>query len=177
MRGRLGERILSEAFTVVDRPHVDYSPGAAEMDGDGVPTREIAIIEEGVLKSFLYDLDTAGLAGVAPTGNGGCRAHYADLAGGERESKEMIAGMEDGVYIKDLLGFGQSNVMNGDFASNVSLGFAVKNGEIVGRVKNTMIAGNVYELLKEGVELSRDRDPVERIPYAMVEGLAVSAGG
>jgi len=85
--------------------------------------------------------------------------------------------MEDGVYIKDLLGFGQSNLMNGDFASNVSLGFAVKNGEIVGRVKNTMIAGNVYELLRDGAELSRDRDPVERMPYAMVEGLAVSAAG
>lgn len=73
------------------------------------------------------------------------------------------------------MGFGQSNIINGDFSSNVALGYRIRNGEIVGRVKNTMVAGNVYELLKDNVQLSSDKDPVRRMPYAVLEGIQVSA--
>jgi len=72
------------------------------------------------------------------------------------------------------MGFGQSNIMNGDFSSNVMLGFRVSNGRITGRVKNAMIAGNIYDLLRSGVTLSLEIDPVLRLPSAVLEGVAVS---
>ena len=177
LRGRLGERVLAKNITVVDNPHRDYSYGAANMDGDGVPAREIVLFENGVLKEFLYDLDSAGLAGAEPTGNDGCAPHYCEVSPGECPSEEMLAAIDDGIYIKNLMGFGQSNLINGDFAANVSLGFRIKNGEITGRVKDTMVAGNVYELLKECVELSSDRDAADHVPYATIDDLTVSVAG
>jgi len=177
LRGRLGERVLAESITVVDNPQRDYCHGAADIDGDGVPARETTLFEKGVLKNFLYDYDSAGLAGAEPTGNDGCGPHYCEIAAGERPSGEMLADIDDGVYIKALMGFGQSNLINGDFAANVSLGFRVKDGKIAGRVKDTMIAGNVYEMLEGAVELSSDRDEAEHVPYATIEGLTISTAG
>jgi PmbA protein len=98
-----------------------------------------------------------------------------EVAPGRRKGEELLAGIENGIYLRSLIGYGQSNLINGDFSSNVALGFRIKNGKIVGRVKNTMIAGNIYELFRKGVELSSDRDPVVRMPSAVIEGLSVSA--
>ena len=93
---------------------------------------------------------------------------------GQRWSEELLAGIKDGIFIRSLIGYGQSNLINGDFSSNVALGFRVKDGQIIGRVKNTMIAGNIYELFRQNIELSADRDPVARVPSALIEGLSVS---
>jgi len=176
LRGRLGEQVLDSSLTIVDDPHRDYCIGAAEIDGDGVPTRVIPIITGGVLENFLYDLDSAGLANAEPTGNTACQPYSLDVKGGGRPSREILADIEDGLYIKGLIGFGQSNIINGDFSCNVGLGYRIRGGEIIGRVKDTMVAGNVYELFKGGLELSSDRDELRRIPYACIEGLSVSAG-
>jgi len=175
LRGRLGEKVLDESLTLIDDPHVAFAPGAAEIDADGVPARKVGLFTNGVLDRFLYDLDSAGLAGAEPTGHDGCRPHYPAVLPGRRPASELIAGVADGIYLKQLLGFGQGNVINGDFSCNVALGFRIRNGEIVGRVKNVMAAGNVYELLAANVELSSDRDPVLRMPHAVVEGLHVAA--
>jgi len=176
LRGRLGEQVCDPCLTLLDDPHLDHAPGACRIDSDGIPTRRQAIIRAGVLERFLYDLDSAGLAGAEPTGNTGCAPYSLDLAPGRRSSEELLAGIDEGIYVKDLLGFGQSNVLNGDFAANVALGYRIRRGEIIGRIKNTMIAGNVYELLRSGVQPSSDRDPVRRAPFLVVEGVSVSAG-
>jgi len=175
LRGRIGEKILAETITLIDDPHLDYCIGAEEIDSNGIPAREISIISNGVLESFLYDLDSAGLAGAEPTGNDSCAPHSLTTPPGTRHSSEMLATLDDGIFIKGLLGFGMSNMTNGDFSGNVCLGYRVKNGKVVGRLKNTMIAGNVYELLKANVELSSDQDPVDRMGHALIEGLQVSA--
>jgi len=175
LRGRLGEKVFDESITFLDDPHVPFAPGAAEIDGDGVPTRKTPIVTRGVLERFLYNLDSAGLAGAQPTGHDDCQPHCPELLGGTESHEEILAGIDDGIYLKQLLGFGQGNLINGDFSCNVALGYRVRNGQIVGRVKNTMAAGNVYELLARNVSLSRDRDPALRVPYARVEGLHVAA--
>jgi PmbA protein len=175
LRGRLGQKVLDECITLRDDPHVPYAPGAAEIDGDGVPARAIDIISGGVLANFLYDLDSAGLARAQPTGHDGCRPHYPEVLPGRRGHEELIAGVADGIYLKQLLGYGQGNLINGDFSCNVALGFRIQGGRIAGRVKNVMVAGNVYELLGSGVELSSDRDPIDRLPHAVIQGLNVSA--
>jgi len=175
LRGRVGEQVLDPCLTVVDDPHLNYSNGAADMSADGIPTRRTTLFDRGVLKTFLYDLDTAGLAGAEPTGHSGCSPYSPEVGPGERTHAELLKSIDDGIYIKQLMGFGQSNIINGDFSSNVALGFRIRGGEIAGRVKNTMVAGNVYELLRSGVRLSSDSDPIQRTPYAVIEGLSVSA--
>ena len=57
--------------------------------------------------------------------------------------------MKTGLVIEELMGAEQGNILGGDFSGNVLLGFKVENGKIVGRVKDTMVSGNVYQLLND----------------------------
>lgn len=175
LAGRLGDRILASNLTLSDDPHQDFSHGAREVDADGIPTRKHTIIENGVLKMFLYDLDTAALAGAEPTGNSGCSMYSPRLKPGTESLTTLLSQVEDGLYLCDLIGFGQSNIINGDFSCNVGLGYRIKNGEIVGRVKNTMLSGNIYELLSGTVRLSRETDYTGCMPYGVIEGMNFSA--
>ena len=174
LAGRLGEQGLANTLSICDDPHQDYAPGAREVDDDGVPTRKQAIFENGVLSRFLYDLDSAGLAGAEPTGNRDCRPYWPMVLPGDRSSPELLADIEDGVYISNLLGFGRGNPISGDFSCGVALGYRVRHGEIVGRVKDTMVSGNVYELFGRDVQLSSGLNYEARYPHAVVDGINVS---
>jgi len=68
---------------------------------------------------------------------------------GDKSLKEMIREMKDGVIVYNVIGGGQSNLLAGDFSLNLGLAYKVENGEIVGRVKDSMVAGNVYTLLRD----------------------------
>ncbi len=89
----------------------------------------------------------------------------------------MLADIKEGLVIEQLMGASQGNVLGGDFSGNVLLGYAVKNGEIVGRVKDTMVSGNIYEVLKEVNAIGREGKWVGgrlRIPHIYCPRLAVS---
>ena len=134
----------------------------------------MTIINEGRLEAFLYDLDSAGLAGAEPTGHNGCHPYNMEVSPGTEPHEQLLAGIGDGLPVKYVIGFGQGNLMNGDFSCNVGLGFRIEGGRITGRVKDTMIAGNLYELLSR-VTFSSDRDPLLNMPYAVFDGVSVSS--
>lgn len=171
---RLNQSVLSEALTIFDDPHQPYASGTCAIDHDGIATQRQTIFEKGVLKRFLYDLDSAGLANANPTGNDGCAPYSPHILPGAHTSAELLAQIEDGLYIRDVIGFGQGNVINGDFSVNIGLGYRIKNGEIAGRVKNTMIAGNLYEIFKGNVLVSSDTDYEGCYPHLVVDGVNVS---
>jgi len=172
---RIGERVLAPCFTVIDEPHIDFAPASAEMDGSGLPTRRHVIFDQGVLKMFLYDLDSAGLAKSEPTGNNGCRPYNIVVTPGSRPSDELIAGIHEGLFIRYLTGFHTCNHRNGDFSCDLGLGYWIRNGEIVGRVKNAMVSGNIYDILNGNVELSSDTEYRGLLPHALVEGISLSS--
>ena len=60
---------------------------------------------------------------------------------------EMVRDIKDGIIVHHPIGGGQSNMLAGDFSFSVSLGFRIKNGKIIGRVKNSMISGNTYDIM------------------------------
>lgn len=80
-----------------------------------------------------------------------------------------------------MLGLGQGNTIAGEFSNNVFSGFLVRRGEIVGRVKNTMIAGNAYELLKENLLALSDRPQwvfgIVNTPAIAIDGVGVASKG
>ena len=94
---------------------------------------------------------------------------------GARHSSELLAGIDDGIWVRDLIGYGQGNIIHGDFSCNVGLGYRVENGRITGRIKDTMIAGNVYDLLRSGIALSSDLDYTGCVPNAVIEGVDAAA--
>jgi PmbA protein len=145
----LGVKIADECITIIDDPLIDYGIGSATFDGEGVPHQKNILIENGVLKGFIYDLETAARAGVKSTGNGiGCNFTNTIIKEGSVSYEDMIKNTKEGLIVHNVIGGGQSNVISGEFSVNVGLGFKIENGEIVGRVKNVMLAGNVYDAIK-----------------------------
>ncbi|MBI4303520.1 MAG: TldD/PmbA family protein [Chloroflexi bacterium] len=152
---KLGERVFDEKLQLWDDPTIPYRPSSRPCDEEGVPSQRTALIEKGVVASFLYDLQTAALAKARSTGNGSRGRGLPSpspsafvLAPGTTSFDDMVKDMKEGLVIEQLMGAEQGNILGGEFSGNVLLGYKVESGTIVGRIKDTIVSGNVYELLK-----------------------------
>jgi PmbA protein len=157
LKGKLGEQVFDKKLSLWDDATVAYGVGSYPFDDEGVSSQRLPLVTNGVVANFLYDLQTAALAGTQSTGNGqraGGGFPRPDissliLSGGEVSFQAMVEDMNEGLIVEQVMGAEQGNLLGGDFGGNVLLGYKVENGEVVGRVKDTMIAGNVYQVLKE----------------------------
>jgi PmbA protein len=149
LAGRLGEKIADEIFSITDNPLIDYAGGSGKYDDEGVPHQVTPLISDGVVKNFLYDLDTAGRAGAKSTGNGiGCNPTNLVVKEGDMSYEEMVKNTKEGLLVHDFMGLGQGNPISGEFSINVQLGYKIEHGEVVGRVKDVMLTGNTYDALR-----------------------------
>ncbi len=185
---RLGQAVFDDRLWLWDDPTVAYRPGSRPCDDEGVPTQRTPLVEKGVVASFLYDLQTAALAGKQSTGNGsrsggGLPAPSASalvVAPGSVTFDEMVRDIKEGLVIEQLMGAGQGNILGGDFSGNVLLGYKVESGKIVGRVKDTMVSGNIYQALKEISAIGSDARWVGgflQTPSLYLPGLSVASKG
>jgi PmbA protein len=143
-------------------------------------------VENGVIAGFLYDLQTAALAGIRSTGNGSRNrgglptpgASALVIAPGTTTFDEMVADIDEGLIVEQLMGAEQGNILSGDFSGNVLLGYKVEHGKITGRVKDTMVAGNIYAILKDIAAIGSEAKWVGSILYTppiYCKGLSVSS--
>ena len=154
---RLGEQVFDTKLTIYDDPTIPYRPGSRPCDDECIPCQRMKLINKGVVNQFLYDLQTAAKAKTKSTGNGrrgmgGLPSPSINafvMESGSTSFNDMIKNIKEGLIVEQLMGAGQGNTLGGDFSGNVLLGFKIENGEIVGRVKDTMLSGNIYQLLKE----------------------------
>lgn len=161
---RKGERVFASDLCISDDTTIAFQPASSICDDEGIPTRRTPLVEQGVVMNFLYDLQTAGQAGARSTGSASRSVGSlpAPSVGalivdeGKTSFSELVAGVKDGLVVEMLMGATQGNILGGDFSGNVLLGYRVTNGEIVGRVKDTMVSGNVYELLRDGIVIGSD---------------------
>ncbi len=157
LRDKLNQRVFSPALTLYDDGRVADVPTSAPCDGEGVPTRCTPLIEQGVVRSFFYDLQTAGLAGAQSTGNGRRTLPIAPkplpnawiVSPGNVSYEDMLADVREGLLVDQVMGAWAGNVLSGDFSGNVHLGYRIQNGKLVGRVKDTMVAGNIFKALDD----------------------------
>lgn len=189
---RLGEQVFDPRITLVDDGRLDFAGRTGSFDDEGIPTRTKSLIEGGVIRQFLYDLKTAGRTGDQTTGNGFKAGLFGGgfqqvpnvapstwvLAPGDRSVEEILGELDEALLVEQVIGLGQGNVMAGEFSNNVSLGFLMRRGELVGRVKNTMVAGNVYELLKDNLIALGNRSRwvygAFRVPAIAVQGVGIA---
>jgi PmbA protein len=174
MKGKIGEKLFNEKITIVDDGTIDGKFASASYDDEGVPRRRNVLVENGVLKSFVYDLKTAAQSGVESTGNAS-RGLFAPpspsltnfiIQPGQTPLKDILAGIDEGIIVENVLGLGQGNIISGAFSNPLALAFKVEKGEIVGRVKDLSIAGNVYDLLKNVGAVSQEAQWVYSTFYA-----------
>jgi PmbA protein len=160
---KLGETVFDTNLTILDNPLVPYNTGSCPCDDEAVPCQVTPLITKGVVSNFYYDLQTAARAKTKSTGNGqrqgglpGPSYHACVVTPGTISFDDMVKNTKEGIIVEQLLGAGQGNMLGGDFSGNVLLGYKIENGEIVGRVKDTMISGNVYQLLKNITAIGSD---------------------
>ena len=161
---KLGQKAFDSKLSLRDDPTVAYCPGSGPCDDEAVPSECTPLITEGIVSNFLYDLQTAALANTRSTGNG----HRSPgglptpspsvllIAPGTTSFDDMVGDIKEGLVVEQLMGASQGNVLGGDFSGNVLLGYKVERGKIVGRVKDTMVSGNVYAILNDIAAVGSD---------------------
>jgi PmbA protein len=171
---RIGEQICSDNLTIYDNALDDILPGARAFDDEGVRTAKLEIIKDGILKNFYYDLEYAAKLHTTSTGHGYKSSMWGGdptkiipapslsnlyIEPGSASLQEMIASMDKGIILKGAMGAHSGNIPNGDYSVGVSPGIYVEKGRIVGRVKDAMVAGNIYETLKHVTAIENKSHP------------------
>jgi len=183
--GKEGEAIAAPMVTVVDDPHYLDSSDKAAFDGEGVPTYTKTVIENGVLKTLLYDLKSAAKAGRESTGNGR-RAGYAGdvdvhpftfyIQAGEGTQADLMRKAGKAIFITEMKGMhaGVSPV-TGDFSVE-SKGYLIENGAVVRPAEQFTVAGNFFQMIKDITALGGDFTLLDGVgaPSALVSGLSVA---
>jgi PmbA protein len=159
-----GEQVFDKRLSLYDDPTVAYRPQSRPADDEGTPSQRTPLIEQGRIVSFIFDLQTAALANQKSTGNGGRASGGLPsptpsafiITPASTDFKEMVSDVKEGLVIEHLMGAEQGNILSGDFSGNVLLGYRIESGKIVGRVKDTMVSGNVYQLLRDITAIGSD---------------------
>jgi PmbA protein len=157
LAGKLGEKVAGENVTIVDDGTILGLFGTSPFDDEGVRSRRTCVIERGVLKSYLLNtyaarklgMKTTGNASRGLTGNAGIGHGNFYLEKGVQTPEHIVAGVANGFYVTQLMGFGV-NVVTGDYSQGAS-GLWIRNGELAFAVSEVTIAGNLKEMLM-GIE-------------------------
>jgi len=186
--GRVGEQILSDKLTLVDKPLDDSVPGARAFDDEGTPCRDFALFERGTLKGFFCDRFYAHKTGAEPNGHGwrggvtsrpSLGLRHLTMATGEQSLADLLKLLGRGVVAAGVMGAHSGNIIHGDYSVGLAPGLWVEDGGIVGVVKDAMVAGNVYEDMKNVVAVG---DKVYdagmgRFPALLLDNVSFAARG
>jgi PmbA protein len=152
LKDKLGERLFATGIRIVDDPLRKRGLRSRPFDGEGVASRPLALVEDGVLKTWLLDCATARELAMTTTGHasrgtsgppspGASNLH---LEAGSLSPQALIADIADGFYVTELIGMGVNQV-TGDYSRGAS-GFWIENGERAYPVSEVTIAGNLIAM-------------------------------
>jgi len=168
--GRIGEIVASPLFTLIDDPTDARHFSASVFDGEGLACRRNVMIEDGVLRGFVYDTVSARRAGTVSTGSavrGGiagspsARCRALQLRSGDRDQAAIIAQVGNGIFVESLMGVHSGvNPVSGDFSVGVT-GLMIRDGELCEPVREATIASTLQRMLLDIELVGRD---VEWLP-------------
>ena len=189
---KVGKKVMSEKITLYNDP-LDLSiPDACGFDDEGVPTKRLDIIKDGIFQTCIADLDYAKKMNMEPTGTGFRHEMWGEddvtippapylkhlrVQPGDHSYHEMLDMMDEGIAVFNVIGAHSGNILNGDFSFGLNPGFYVKNGEIIGRVKDGMVAGNMYQLFSNVIGIENQNHQRNGIPLPCVLFDDVSVSG
>lgn len=162
--GKIGTEVASPLVTVLDDATIPNARGSFSFDDEGTSGQRTVLVENGVLKGYLYDRLTAMKDGCASTGNGRRESYQSKpivrmsntlIAPGDTEPGSIVREAEKGLFVRKM-GGGQVNTVNGNFVFEVSEGYLIENGEIGEPVRGATLTGNGPEVLKKIVRVGSD---------------------
>lgn len=195
--GRKGEQIASSAVSIIDDATLTGRRGSFRFDDEGVPAQRTMLVENGILKQYLYDRLSAMKDNAFSTGNGRRQSYRhrpiprmsnTFIAPGNGQPDEIIRSVENGFFVRKV-GGGQVNTVTGEFVFEVLDGSIIEKGQIGDPVRGATLIGNGREVLQsidmvgndlgfsigtcgkdaQGVPVS-DAIPTLRIPEMVVGG-------
>ncbi len=153
--GRIGEQVAAKGITVVDDGTLAQRRGSLSVDDEGTQTQCTTLIEDGILKGYMFDRQNAALMNTQSTGNGR-RQSYAHLPmprmtntymqAGEYAPEEIIGSVEKGIYAVNFSG-GQVDITSGKFVFSTSEAYLIENGKLGKPLKNATLIGNGPDVL------------------------------
>ena len=179
----LGAPVFASGITVRDDPHRPHELRSRPFDGEGLPVSPIALVENGVLQTWLLDSASARQLGLEPTGHAargvggapGVSTSNLFLEAGDVPVATLIEDIADGVYVTELIGQGVNGV-TGDYSRGAA-GFRIEGGRIAGPVAEFTIAGNLKDMFRA---LTAANDLEFRygvnVPTLRVDGMTVAGG-
>jgi len=193
LTSRVGEQILSEKLTIHDNPLLAGNTDARTFDDEGVPCGKHVIVEDGVLKDFLFDQRMGAAMDRQSTGNGFKRTMFGSgnetainpwfccptIEPGDTSWRDLVKGIKEGLLITGGMGFHSGNYPQGQFAVQ-AVGFHIVNGSVVGRLDKTMISGNIYKDCQKIGAISSETGPcggflpLGEAPYILIDSLQVA---
>ena len=178
---RLGQQVLNSAIHLRQDPTI--GPYSCAFDDEGVPTQKLAFVEGGIVKAWYCDRATGKKLNQPSTGNGvrpGLGSYPTPgtinllVTPGSADWNALIAQQKDAIIVDQVMGEGGD--ITGEMSVNLELGYRVRDGEIIGRVKDTMVAGNAYTALNNLIAIGSDADwqGSTHTPSLVVGGLSVA---
>ncbi|MCD4713180.1 MAG: TldD/PmbA family protein [Clostridiales bacterium] len=178
---KLGQKLFSEKITIRDDATMSMGCNSYAFDDEGTPAQNTVIYENGVLKNFLVSSGQSKKLGRKPTGNAQKRTLFSKeiedspsvfdtniiIEGHSIPDQEIIGGIKRGLFITGVMGAHTGNINQGDFSMNISSGFLIENGKMIGKVKGAMIAGNIYDLFKNVEAIGTEKEVMRSIFYTM----------
>ncbi|MFN0007585.1 MAG: TldD/PmbA family protein [Planctomycetota bacterium] len=186
LAGKIGSAIASPSITIHDDASDRTLAGASAFDREGQPCGRFGIVEQGQLASYLYNGYAAAVEGRASTGHAagsprsvpGLSTHAVSVLGGTGGGRrELERALGSGLYVQRFSG--TVDPASGDFSGVAKSARWIEGGEVAYPVKETLIGGNVFDLLKRVIALSSKAERCSgeaRAPYALLDAVAVTAG-
>ena len=152
LRERMGQQLFGKGVTITDDPLRVRGLSSRPFDGDGLAARPLALVEDGVLKSWIMDLATAHELGLASTAHASRGVGSAPspsssnltLLAGSETPEALIGSVKSGIYVTELIGHG-ANTVTGDYSRGAA-GFLIENGKLGAPVAEITIAGNLIDM-------------------------------
>jgi len=162
--GKIGQQVASPLITVIDDATIPHARGAYAFDDEGTAGQKTVLVENGILKGYLYDRITALKAGATSTGNGRRESYQAKpivrmsntlIAPGTALPAAIIRSVPKGLFVRKM-GGGQVNTVTGDFVFEVSEGYLIENGVVGEPVRGATLTGNGPEILRKISQVGND---------------------
>ena len=156
LNGTLGKAVFPEQFTLIDAPRTPGQTGCRLFDSEGVATREMPVIEKGVVKTYFLNTYISAKMGLEPTVEDSTRIKVLPT-GGCKTLEDVLQKVEDGILVTGFNG-GNSNPATGDFSYGIE-GFRIKGGRIAHPVREMLITGNLLQLWNHLLAVADDARP------------------
>ena len=143
LKDKMEKNIFKKDIQIIDDPHVLRGPGSRTFDGEGVESKKIKIVENGVLKSWLLSSQSARQLNLRTTGHSsGVSNLY--MEPGDKTNTELLSSIKEGFYVTEMMGM-SFNQVTGDYSRGAT-GFWIEKGQKTYPVSEVTIAGNIIDM-------------------------------